>query len=574
MNLAENEKNTILKKLSILLVIAVTVIDLPALLFSYYVFAGIGNYPIVNILLGYLIDLVVILPVVLFLIRANVRKAFEGKGFNVPIYMSVVLFTANIVAATIVGLFASKLAPLPESVHMLRLSGALAINMDIIALVLYIYSRMNVAQVVESKMFHKFMIPTTTKLSVGVMAVSLWIGPALLKFATLAFEIENSVQFKLVLISIVLNIVIAVVTIVLARGVLKGLPSLKQAFEKIASGDLTYRVEVNSIDEFWQINSLLNHAMESISRLISESKNASETTENSLETFEKTFNNFENMSISFSKAIEKQQEDISRISASVEEINATIEELSSQSQGLSNLAAQAAELAKMLEERATFGSKELENVRNITSGFVREYEELRNGIRDLSSATKNIGSIIETVRQIAEQTNLLALNAAIEAARAGEAGRGFAVVADEIRKLAEQTKSSTDTINSTISAVDTYSKALESQIEKLYTEVEQTEQGYKKVSESFEQIARSISELTNVIDNVAAHSQEQTASAEEMSSASTEIVHSIQAIEESGSHILESLRTSAEEIGNIRRQIEQLRDVVDRLVSELNKFKV
>ncbi|MFN3327291.1 MAG: hypothetical protein ACK40U_00280 [Fervidobacterium pennivorans] len=60
MNLAENEKNTILKKLSILPVIAVTVIDLPALLFSYYVFAGIGNYPIVNILLGYLIDLVVL----------------------------------------------------------------------------------------------------------------------------------------------------------------------------------------------------------------------------------------------------------------------------------------------------------------------------------------------------------------------------------------------------------------------------------------------------------------------------------------------------------------------------------
>ncbi len=574
MNLAENEKNTILKKLSILLVIAVTVIDLPALLFSYYVFADIGNYPIVNIILGYLIDLVVILPVLLFLIRANVRKAFEGKGFNIPIYMSVVFFTANIVAATIVGLFASKLAPLPESALMLRLSGALAINMDIIALVLYIYSRMNVAQVVQSKIFHKFMIPTTTKLSVGVMTVSLWIGPALLKYATLTFEIENSVQFKLVLISIVLNVVIAVVTIVLARGVLKGLPSLKQAFEKIASGDLTYRVEVNSIDEFWQINSLLNHAMESISKLISESKNASQMTDKSLETFKSTFNDFENLSISFSKVIEKQQSDIQRISGSVEEINATIEELSTQSQGLSNLATNAAELAKRLEDKTEYGSKELENVRNITAGFVKEYEELRNGIRNLSSATKNIGSIIETVRQIAEQTNLLALNAAIEAARAGEAGRGFAVVADEIRKLAEQTKASTDTINSTISAVDRYSKALEGQIEKLYEEVEQTETGYESVSKSFEEISKSVGEITNIIDNVAAHSEEQTASAEEMSSASTEIVHSIQELEENGERILDKTSASMNEIEKIKVQINELKSVVDNLVSELNKFKV
>ena len=570
----EDIKKKVIQRLTNLILISVSVIDFPALLFSYYIFAGIGRYPVLNMFVGYLVAVVLILPIVLLLIRTNAKKALEGYGFNVPVYTSIVLFIANIIAATISGLLANRLLALPEGSLILRLSGSIAINMNIIAIVTYLYSRMQIAQIVDSKVFTKFMIPTTSKISIGVMSISLWIGPALLKYATLAFELNKEIQLKLVLISILFNVVIGFVTIILVKGVLKGLPSLRIAFEKIASGDLTSKVEIDSIDEFKEIVNILNHATESIAKLVTSSKNASQMTDKSLETFKSTFNDFEDLSISFSKVIEKQQSDIQRISGSVEEINATIEELSTQSQGLSNLAINAAELAKRLEDKTEYGSKELENVRNITAGFVKEYEELRNGIRNLSSATKNIGSIIETVRQIAEQTNLLALNAAIEAARAGEAGRGFAVVADEIRKLAEQTKASTDTINSTISAVDMYSKALEGQIEKLYEEVEQTETGYESVSKSFEEISKSVGEITNIIDNVAAHSEEQTASAEEMSSASTEIVHSIQELEENGERILDKTSATMNEIEKIKVQINELKSVVDNLVSEINKFKV
>jgi methyl-accepting chemotaxis protein len=570
----EDIKKKVIQRLTNLILISVSVIDFPALLFSYYIFAGIGRYPVLNMFVGYLVAVGLILPIVLLLIRTNAKKALEGYGFNVPVYTSIVLFIANIIAATISGLLANRLLALPEGSLILRLGGSIAINMNIIAIVIYLYSRMQIAQIVDSKVFTKFMIPTTSRISIGVMSMSLWIGPALLKYATLAFELNKEIQLKLVLISILFNVVIGFVTIILVKGVLKGLPSLKIAFEKIASGDLTSKVEIESIDEFKEIGNMLNHATESIAKLVTSSKNASQMTDKSLETFKSTFKDFEDLSFSFSKAIEKQQSDIQRISSSVEEINATIEELSTQSQGLSNLATKAAELAKRLEDKTEYGSKELENVRNITAGFVKEYEELRNGIRNLSSATKNIGSIIETVRQIAEQTNLLALNAAIEAARAGEAGRGFAVVADEIRKLAEQTKASTDTINSTISAVDMYSKALEGQIEKLYEEVEQTETGYESVSKSFEEISKSVGEITNIIDNVAAHSEEQTASAEEMSSASTEIVHSIQELEENGERILDKTSATVNEIEKIKVQINELKSVVDNLVSELNKFKV
>ncbi|AMW32985.1 MULTISPECIES: methyl-accepting chemotaxis protein [Fervidobacterium] len=570
----EDVRSRVVSSLTKLIMIVVFLIDFPALMFSYYVFTGIGSYPILNMVIGYMIAVLITLPVVLFLIRSNALKALNGSGFNVSIYTSVVLFVANIVAATVVGIVANKLSPLPEGSLILRLSGALAINMNIVALAIFIYSKLNIAKSVPDKVFDKFMIPTTLKISVGVMSVSLWIGPALLKYATLRFQLDQSVQGRLVLISIVLNFLIAIVTIVLVSRVLKSLPILRHSFEKIAAGDLTFNVEISSVDEFYQIGSMLNYATKSIAKLIEDSKTTSTLTKESLEEFRKLFAKYEENSRVFLNSIEKQQEAIERITSSVEEINATIEELSSQAEGLSKISINAASLAKILEEKTEYGSSELESVRKLTTGFVKEYEELRNGIRNLADATKNIGSIIETVRQIAEQTNLLALNAAIEAARAGEAGRGFAVVADEIRKLAEQTKASTDTITSTISAVDEYSKVLEKQIERLYKEVEQTESGYNKVSESFERIAKVVRDITNLIDSIAAHSEEQTASAEEMRSASTEIVHSMEGIEESGQMILEKTRGSISEIERIGEQISKLRAVVDRLISEIGKFKV
>jgi len=127
----------------------------------------------------------------------------------------------------------------------------------------------------------------------------------------------------------------------------------------------------------------------------------------------------------------------------------------------------------------------VETILKTSEILVEKYSKLRDGVQQLAQTTQNIGDVVKFVRQIAEQTNLSALNAAIEAAKAGETGKGFAVVAYKIRKLAEQTKESTAVINRTVSAVDLYTKQLEEQIAVLYRDVEENKKKYTELSEVF-----------------------------------------------------------------------------------------
>ncbi len=120
------------KKLARVVFFILFVIDPIVLLLSYYGFAGLRDYNVGNILIGYLVSVVVFGIPVVYSVYRNSQRAFEGSGFNVPIFSSIILFMGNFIAATVSGLIANRLSPLPEDTMALRLSGALAINMFII----------------------------------------------------------------------------------------------------------------------------------------------------------------------------------------------------------------------------------------------------------------------------------------------------------------------------------------------------------------------------------------------------------------------------------------------------------
>lgn len=300
--------------------------------------------------------------------------------------------------------------------------------------------------------------------------------------------------------SIAVTIVLLMLVIVITRVSIKDLTlrvnELTQVMRLVRNeSDLTVRTKLKGKSELGQISIALNLTLEQFSNTINEISSASLTLSAAAE---ETSVTCEHNAITLAE----QQEGIVAIATAVEELSATVKEVASNTQATADSAREADSQAKIGLDVVQLSYHSIEELST-------EIDRLAQRINSLHASSGNITKVVEVIKSVADQTNLLALNAAIEAARAGEQGRGFAVVADEVRTLAKRTQQSTLEIESFIGSLQADANAAHQVIENSQQKASVAVENSKNVEHSLQEITSTISHIFAMTEQVATAIEEQ-----------------------------------------------------------------
>jgi methyl-accepting chemotaxis protein len=291
----------------------------------------------------------------------------------------------------------------------------------------------------------------------------------------------------------------AILTVMLAtfftRSIVRPMTSSLRLAEDIAEGDLTHGLEVSGSDEASRLMNALNLMRENLRNTILEISGASAQLSTAAVEMTAITENAD-------RTLQQQNSEIEQAATAVNEMSAAVEEVARNATSTSEAAQQSSLSADLGNTRV---NETLIAMQNLT-GLV---ESSSDQVKVLAGQAQDISKVLSVIRAIAEQTNLLALNAAIEAARAGEQGRGFAVVADEVRALAHRTQTSTEEIEHMITAIQVGSRAAVDSMSKSTSQVHNTRDTAEQAGQSLRQITDSVLEINDRNLQIATASEEQ-----------------------------------------------------------------
>lgn len=311
--------------------------------------------------------------------------------------------------------------------------------------------------------------------------------------------------------SLIILLLVAVISFYIMRELHEQVADLTCVMSKVSDeNNLTVRAKFTGKSELGQISTALNLTLEKFSGAMNEISTSSTTLAAAAEETSQTCEHNSN-------SLVEQQDEITLIATAIEELSATVKEVAGHTQ-------LAADSAKEADEQAQSGTGVVQESYHSIENLAEEINNLAQRISSLHESSKNITNVVDVIKSVAEQTNLLALNAAIEAARAGEQGRGFAVVADEVRTLAQRTQQSTSEIESFISA-------LQSDANSAYSVIENSQKMAKNAVENSKNVEQTLGDITKSISNIFAMTEQVAVAVEEQAMVTQDVAKNVVNIE-------------------------------------------